>query len=657
MSKYVQYYGVDSPPAEQMNLQAGPVSMVFEPELGFLRYIKVNGREILRGIYVAVRDHNWGTIAPKVDNVSVDQSGDGFVVTFDVSCVQRNIDFFWRGRIVGDSSGAVVYEMDGDARSTFLRNRIGFCVLHAPSECAGDACVIEKADGTSEEGHFPSEISPHQPFIDMKAITHEVIPGVKARVAFEGDTFEMEDQRNWTDASYKTYCTPLALPFPVEVKAGEKIQQSVTVSLEGDGLDTGEGEVAEDVTFQATGEPARRLPEIGLGVASHGQVLGEEEVSRLRVLNLSHLRVDLHLSVEGWRSALDRAVAEVTVLGVKLEMAIFVSDNAQAELGVLGEALAEAKPNVARWFIFHEGEKSTSAGWVKLAREVLKKYDTNPPLGGGTQAYFTELNRNRPPVKDIECVTYSLNPQVHAFDNASMAETLEAQGWTVDSARKFVGDLPISVSPVTLRPQFNPNATGNDSEGDLGTLPAQVDPRQMSLFGAGWTLGSLKYLSESGVRSVTYFETSGWRGVQETPDGSAEPELFQSKPSSVFPLYHTMAYFGGVKGGEIVPSVSSDKLRVEGAILRRGNWVRFLVANLTAKEQKIRVSYAGLKDTVRAEVMDETFFEDATEHPERFRLRKTEMQGVVIVEVTDEAFELTLKPFASVCAKAAVDNG
>ncbi len=39
----------------------------------------------------------------------------------------------------------------------------------------------------------------------------------------------MEDQRNWTDASYKTYSTPLALPFPVEIRAGETVEQTVTL--------------------------------------------------------------------------------------------------------------------------------------------------------------------------------------------------------------------------------------------------------------------------------------------------------------------------------------------------------------------------------------------------------------------------------------------
>lgn len=656
MSKYIQYYGVDVPPSEPLKLQAGPVSMVFEPELGFLRYLKLGDTEILRGLYVAVRDHNWGTVTPQVDNVVVESSAEGFSVRFDVSCIDGGIDFFWRGHITGDEKGTVTYEMDGKARSDFRRNRIGFCVLHAPSACAGDRCVIEKADGAIEEGRFPNAISPHQPFKDMKSITHEVAKGVNAQVAFEGDVFEMEDQRNWTDASYKTYCTPLAIPFPVDLKTGDKVKQTVTISLEGDVGDSATEEDNSVVIFEATGAEAVRLPELGVGMASHGQDLSDTELARLKVLNLSHLRVDLHLSANDWRMVLKRAVSQVDVLDAKLEVAIFVTDQAQDELAALSTALSEIRPRVARWFVFHEHEKSTTAGWVKLARNVLKQYDTHPPVGAGTNAYFTELNRERPPIEDIECVAYSINPQVHAFDNASLAETLEAQSWTVASARKFVGKLPISISPVTLKARFNPNATGPAPEVEAGTLPSQVDPRQMSLFAAGWTLGSLKYLSEAGIRSATYFETSGWRGVQETAQGSGEPELFPAKPESVFPLFHVLAYFGGVKGGEIVPSVSRDTLRVEGAILRKGDWVRFLLANLTAQPQTVRVLYEGMGATVRAEIMDEHFFEDATERPEGFRLRKTEAQGVVIVDVTDDTFELVLEPYAVVCAKAVVRN-
>ena len=48
---------------------------------------------------------------------------------------------------------------------------------------------------------------------------------------FNGETFEMEDQRNWTDASFKTYCTPLSLPYPIKIIKGTTIKQSIKIFL------------------------------------------------------------------------------------------------------------------------------------------------------------------------------------------------------------------------------------------------------------------------------------------------------------------------------------------------------------------------------------------------------------------------------------------
>src|SRR6202040_2826659 len=131
---------------------------------------------------------------------------------------QDDIEYFWNGLITGTSAGAVRFEFDGVARSSFMRNRIGFGVLPPIAECAGQPCVIDGADGSKQPGRFPDLISPNQPFLNMRAISHQVAPGVSAEVRFEGDIFEMEDQRNWTDASFKTYCTPLGLPFPAKVE-------------------------------------------------------------------------------------------------------------------------------------------------------------------------------------------------------------------------------------------------------------------------------------------------------------------------------------------------------------------------------------------------------------------------------------------------------
>jgi len=120
------------------------------------------------------------------------------------------------------------------ARSDFLRNRIGLCILHPITECAGKPVAIEHVNGSLEQGSFPRDISPHQPFFDLRSLSYEVAnTGISARLEMEGDTFEMEDQRNWTDASFKTYCTPLALPLPHPVKTGDRVEQSVALSLSG----------------------------------------------------------------------------------------------------------------------------------------------------------------------------------------------------------------------------------------------------------------------------------------------------------------------------------------------------------------------------------------------------------------------------------------
>lgn len=638
----VLYYGKEEPPAERIDLEAGPLAMLFEPNEGFLRYIRVGHQEVLRGIYAAVRDRNWGTVPPRLSNLKLEKGEQDFRLTFDVLCKQREIDFFWQGSIAGDSGGSVTFAMRGVARSTFLRNRIGLCVLH-PILCAGVPCTVEKVDGTVIAGKFPKSISPHQPFREMRAITHEVTPKLRAEVRMEGDSFEMEDQRNWTDASYKTYCTPLRIPYPVEVPEGTLIEQSVTLTLRGEAPAGAGGRMERTpvLTVTTAGKSPVALPRIGVGMASHGQGLTDRELDRLKALNLAHLRADVRLSEPGWQGVLHLASDQAKALGAKLEAALFLSDDAETELRALAGELERLRPAVAAWLVFHVREKSTTEQWVRLARRRLSGYDARVPFASGTNAYFTELNRERPPAQALDQVCYSINPQVHAFDNSSLVETLAAQAETVASARQFVGELPVAVTPVTLRPRFNPNAAGPAPEPGPGELPEPVDVRQMSLFGAGWTLGSLRYLSESGVASVTFYETTGWRGVMETEAGSPVPERFRSIRGGVFPLYHVLADAGEFAGGEVIPAVSSDILAVDGLMLRQDGKARVLLANLSPERRRGRINLAGLAGTVFVKVLDETNAEQAMREPEAFR-----SQPALRTEAGGGSIEFDLRPYA-----------
>ena len=626
-----------------IQLQAGPLEMVFEPGEAFLRYVRFGSREVLRGVYAAVRDQNWGTVKPDVRNLRVEKGLDSFQVSFDVECKEGDIDFAWSGRLIGTADGTVIYEFDGLARSTFLRNRIGFCVLHPIEPCAGKPCTVRKADGTTISGRFPQWISPHQPFKEMRGITHTVLPGIEAEVAFEGDLFEMEDQRNWTDASYKTYCTPLELPFPVEVAQGQRIRQSVTLTIKPAGAKLPAAAAKASSTSQVELTVDRKslhpLAKIGLGLASHGRPLSDRQIARLQALRLDHLRVDLRAGESGWRGRLAQAAIQAQRLAASLEIAIFLTDDADAELTAVAAECKRLGPAVSDWLIFHVAEKSTSRRWVQLAGEVLPMGGCPGRIACGTNAYFAELNRNRPPADACDAVCYSINPQVHAFDNASLIETLVAQGYTVASAMEFTGGGAILATPVTLRPRFNPNATGSQPPIPPGQLPSQVDARQTTLFGAAWTMGSIKYLSAAGAAGATYYETTGWRGVMELDDGCTLAELFPSVPGGVFPLYHVLADVGEFAGCQAAATHSSDPLRVDGLTLLKDRRCRLLLANFSAIPQKVVVSLAGLTQATLF-VMDRSNVSAAMSRPEEFRAapgrKVTATAGQVELELAAE---------------------
>jgi len=557
-------YGSDEPLPQQIPLRAGPVSLIYTG--GDLRYIRVGNSPILHRLYVAVRDHNWDTIPAALTNVTIDDGGDSFRIGFRARHVRGNIDFAWAGSIQGGTDGTLRFKMEGEVLSAFRRNRIGFCVLH-PGALAGQPCTVEQTGGGLVQSAFPDAISPHQPFFDMRAISHSVAPGVDATVRMEGDTFEMEDQRNWTDDSYKTYSTPLALRYPVEVQAGQRIRQVVTISLSGQ-VASGDAPAPQAVEVAVGGPAVGRLPQIGLG-ASSADTVGEAQSARLRGLHLAHLRVDLRLDDPGYPDTLGRAQAEATGLGVALEVAVHLGADPAGQLAALRGLLKKRRPTVARWIVFRQGEKCTQADWVEMARQHLGHIAPDAPFGGGTDAHFTELNRDRPRADAPDLICYPINPQVHAFDNLSLVETLAAQAATVHSARGFVGDRPIAITPVTLRPRFNPDATGPEVPPAPGALPSSVDARQMSLFAAAWTLGSLKYLAQSGAASVTYFETVGWRGVVESAEGSPAP--FPSLPGAVFPVYHLLADVAEWRDAALLPVATADRLVWMGWRWRAGS--------------------------------------------------------------------------------------
>jgi D-apionolactonase len=620
--------------------------MIFDPGTVFLRRICLGQTEVLRAAYAAVRDRNWATVPPRLEAFSSEAGPDSFHLIFRVICRQGDIDFRWHGDIRGEREGAVIYSFDGQAHSTFLRNRIGFCVLHPLAGCAGHPCEVEHVDGSREQGVFPEAVAPSQPFRQMRAIRHRIGRDLLAEVRLEGEVFEMEDQRNWTDASFKTYCTPLELPFPSRIERGTRIRQTVSLRLisTSPGRRTFPSRLTPSPRTSASGtvlvlpaKPVVPLPPIGLGLSGQGRPLTADELSRLKLLRLSHLRADLDLAGGTWRKILRRATQEARQLDCSLHLALFLTNKAETELDALVGELQRLRPPVSLWLVFHVNEPATRERWVRLAKDTLRRFNPQVPLAAGTNANFAEINRCRPDPDTVALPCFSITPQVHAFDDLSLMENLEAQGHVIKTAARFASG-PVVVSPVTLKPRFNPVATGKDAPRDPRALPVQVDARQGSLLAAAWTLGSIAALTATGcVHSLTYYETTGWRGVMEAEAGSPLPEKFPSVPGAVFPLFQVLAALAGFR--KAAPIKVDAPQTLAALALFDGRRRRVLVANLTGESRKVTLRPAARLRSLR--VLDENALEKALMEPERFPIRSSRAPSSRSTAIT-----LRLNPYA-----------
>ena len=567
-------------------LQAGPLSAQYLD--GDLRSIRLGDLEIIRRIYVVFQDRNWTARPWWIEQADIDAQQDSFTIHLRARGTFDAAGFTWDGQITGTADGSITYQISGSTCATFPRNRLGLCVLHPIAECAGQPVIIEHTDGSVEATRFPQPISPHQPFLDIRAMTHQVLPGLYARVNFSGEIFETEDHRNWSDASYKTYCTPIALPFPVQVDADTRIDQQVTVNLEG--ATTATIPPLADPAVTITGAPIS-LPGIGLQIPRGTTAsLTTEQVTALAPLHLHHLRVDIDTEDPSAGAYLNAAVGQAEQLHTALWVALYACsfDDFSTVLNAANEPLMAAAKSVERWIILDPAAKVTPAHLVKSARQFLEELLGPVKVFAGTDLYFTELNRQPISAADrtmLDGITFSVNPQVHASDDISVLQNVEGLRAIAKDAPRLAAGLPIVITPLSLRPRFNPNATEPEYDVSNTPLPSAVDARQHTWFAAAWALLCLQALAEAGsVEAVTIAETIGWRGIMADPTGSADPKHFPCLPDEIFPICEVLAE---LSGWELVPTHATRPDLVQALCLQRGDERRWIAINVSDIAQRV----------------------------------------------------------------------
>jgi hypothetical protein len=572
----------------KLNLHAGRLSMKYEN--GNIRRISIGKTEIIRMIYATVRDKEWITILPEISDEIIKSAKDSFTISYKCSYKSGDIDFSVRIQIEGKPDSSITLSFEGEALKTFEKNRIGFCVLHPIEEYAGNDCIIIHPDKKREKCRFPSDISPHQPFKDISSMKW-VVNGSTCSLDYFGDIFETEDQRNWSDASYKTYCTPLSLTYPAKVEKGEKIIQRIVFSTDPAHIPK---TINNDlITLNVHPEQTTEMPKIGIGRSTRPFPLSASEINILGNLRFDHYRIDIYLFRPDWYTSAESALHEAKELGYQIEFALFLDENKIIQVNEFIDWATEKQANIAVVCLFHKDYRYTPDTLTDTVSPILKNALPGIKISSGTNANFAQLNRNRPESAYNDLISYSIHPQEHASDNNTLIENLQAQKYTVESCTKFANGKGIWISPLNIQRRFNANIDKYELPVKADGLPAQVDSRLMSLFGACWTTGSLKYLMESEAEGITFFETVGERGIFQGDYPSRWPSYFQSVEKMIFPLFHIFRFVLKYKSYKIIRSKSSHPLKVDLINLSDGKRHKIILVNYTSDSHELRIPLKG----------------------------------------------------------------
>lgn len=486
---------------DAVRVACGDVHVDLAPE--GLRHLVVAGCEVAANLYPAVRATDWSTVPSRLLTQQVRLADpDAVAITREEVLGEQLCS---RLSLVASPTGRFEASVELTALADCELNRWGFNICLDAESYAGSAVPSVGADA-----RLPVPVAPQ---LVVDGVTQGLFPpapeldvrrpdGARVRISSEGLLLEAEDQRNWTDPTFKIYSGSLREPRPIRVRRGEVLRQRLVIQVVDLPPAAPADAPAADPT-RITVEAARELPLIG--VQANDLAAADLPAARrlLDLLAVDHARVDVEPEAGLGPPA-------VPVLGVPVELAVLLSD-ASAETREVVADVAKSLPAGSRLLVHLDSRRTTDRALADRVRELAGAgVDVTP----GTDAYFTDLNRDRPDVRDGS-ISFSINPTVHLEATEEIFATLPIQQLLVREAhRLFAAD--VVVSPVTLRLRGDPEAAAADRSARHVIANRHVDARLRAIEGAAWTVGSVHALLSGGVMSATWHELIGPRGLADT---------------------------------------------------------------------------------------------------------------------------------------------
>jgi D-apionolactonase len=644
ISDSIRLYGTEESVEAPRILQAGPLSA--ELEAGNLRHIRYHGEEMIRAISFIVRDKNWGTYAPKISHFEVQETPGSFRVSYE-AVIEG--EFRYSALITGEANGSLSFSGTGNAMSDFLTNRTGFVVLHPIEGVAGAACTVEHVDGRIEETKFPFLIDPVQPMRDLRAITHEFLPELKVTCRMEGDTFEMEDQRNWTDASYKTYVRPLALPWPYTIAKGAEINQRVTLSVSGPEPNIERKERSSSLNLGGIIR-GRSMPPLGIGLHPKDVDATRENAAVIKEAAPAHIVCHYDPRLGHGHNDLRRMTEVGKEIGSELwlEFVIPSVENFEEDIREAGRGVAELGNPFSTVMVSPAPDlKCTLPGspWppcppLEACYQAARKAFPGARIGGGMFSFFTELNRKKPPLDLLDFVTFTTVAIFHAGDDRSAMEGLESLPYLAKTVRSFIEDKPYHVGPSAIGLRMNPYGEAPmPNPHNIRQAMNGMDPRQRGLFAAAWSVGFMARFAKGGASALTLGGGTGEFGIAYAK--ADYPQPWFDEEAGIYPVYHVVKGLSHLSRQPLVDLEILTPDEIQAIATKQDGGIELWVANLTDQAKSVELT-PKLIGTIS--ILSATEFERATKDLNAMDSLEREFAGESVVLPPYAVARLRLAP-------------
>jgi len=582
------YFGTDEPLPTDRKFSAGALTLHLVD--GAIRRLCWHGVEVVRGIACPIRDENWATHASLLADESITQSRGGF----EIRQVRRIADDALRVSLVFKASSDGIFQATAEmvAARDFVTNRAGFTLLHPLRGVAGTALSITHPDGATTASQFPLLISPGQVADRIAGLRHSV-DGINAEIAFTGEVFEMEDQRNWSDASFKTYCRPLSLPRPYRLHAGETYRQEIAIRFQGTPTKSPSASAPAGAVLEWR-DGAGTVPRLAVTMED-GTLpdVGARGLCRLLKPAILQLRVTPQTAAAVCESA--KALSVTSPAEIELEIVVPSTDDPQTALVRVAADCKKALLVVARVLALPESYlQSYQPGgpWPAgpTPRELVPHARGAFPdagIGSGVLTYFPELNRCRPDPCDY--VTHGATAITHAADDDTVIENLEGLSHVLKSGRALAGERDYRLGLAAIGMRSNPYGSGVvENVRQNRVAMAGADPRQRGLFAAAWAVGAVAATEGHRVSSLALSALVGPFGAIYRREAWPQPGYQESGTVMVYPIFHVLRFLSAM-GGAARLSMPPAGNGIVGVASQDHSQVRLMIANLGTNASSVQL--------------------------------------------------------------------